>query len=268
MIGRSIKLTLLFLLLSAPLFSQERIKIWHGLTPTRVCAWIYKPVEGSNHTAIIICPGGSYHHLGINHEGHDVAQELVKHGFTAVVLRYSTGMYGYHYPAQMEDLQQTMVIIRDRSQELGVDKIGLIGFSAGGHLVGWMSENYQSPRPDFVVMAYPVVSMEDDIVHEYSRKNLLTLHYSNELKHEMSLEKNIHNSMPPIFIFCCEDDNAVKPENTYRMRDSLLAHNMPVKTLIMEKGGHGFGYLPEKEPSRIWMQAFLEWYDELFSNEQ
>lgn len=263
-IKKIVLIVLWMLMCQASLFSQEKIKIWGGLHPTRARAWIYRPEGLSNHTAVIICPGGSYHHLGIYHEGHDVADELIKHGFTAVVLRYRTGMYCYHYPAMMEDLQQIMTIVKERANELEIDKIGLIGFSAGGHLVGWMAENYHSPRPDFVVMAYPVVSMEDDIVHKYSRKNLLTPVYSHRLKEQMSLEKNVHKWMPPVFIFCCKDDNVVNPENSFRMRDSLLAHNMPVTSLIMETGGHGFGYMPEKQPSLIWMKAFLEWYDELF----
>ncbi|MDD2595885.1 MAG: alpha/beta hydrolase [Bacteroidales bacterium] len=247
------------------LLSQEKIKVKDGNRTTRAAIWVYQPEKNTRNTAVIICPGGSYHHLGINHEGHKVAQELIKHGFTAVVLRYRTGMYGYHYPAMMNDLQQSMDIIRDSSETYKVDKIGLIGFSAGGHLVGWMAENYKSEtRPDFVVMGYPVVSMEDDIVHRYSRYNLLTNIYSRKLKRHMSLEKNIHRDMPPIFIFCSKDDDVVNAENTYRMIDSMRVHNVPYHSMILEEGGHGFGMMEDHHASALWFDEFIDWYEQLY----
>ena len=147
------------------------------------------PLAGRSLPAVIICPGGSYHHLGMPHEGFASARWFSEHGFAAFVLRYRVAYNCHHYPDQLEDIQMAIVYIREHASEFNIDKnkIGAIGYSAGGHLVTMAGEfasthnelpklgiqTTESVRPDFVMPIYPVVTMQDDIAHQWSRRSLL-----------------------------------------------------------------------------------------------
>lgn len=269
-----------FMGMVSPLWAQQEIVPWNGIKDTRVRMWVYRPTPKlSNGRAVVIFPGGSYHHLGINHEGHQVAKEMAAHGYTAFAVRYSTSTYDYSYPDMMEDAQRTLQIVKDYADAFDIDSsaVGVMGFSAGGHLAGWTGTYYAdnlltkwgihtktSVRPAFVGMFYPVVSMHDDIVHADSRDNLLTLYHSEGLLQRMSLEDNVHPGMPPVYILCCRDDKVVKPQNSLRYHDSLDCKGVPNKLVIYEKGGHGFGFDKKNPISVTWMADFLIWLDDIF----
>lgn len=225
--------------------------------------------------AVIICPGGSYHHLGIPHEGFTSAEWFNSIGVEAFVLQYRVAYNCHHYPCMLEDFQMAIKYIRENAEKFGVDKtkIGAIGFSAGGHLVTMAGEfadrneleklgvtTQESLRPDYVMPIYPVVTMDDDIGHKWSRKSLLGHQfsapeatkgfglfniwghaYSQELKDKFSMEKNVPENMPPVFILACIDDPVVIYENSVRLEKALAEKNIAHKFVTYPKGGHGFG---------------------------
>lgn len=265
------KYTLLTLLLFcvSMVYAQVEISPEAGRR-TRARMWLYAPPEGTpaNNHAVIICPGGSYHHLGIFHEGHDVARYLSEKGFCAFVLRYSTSLHRYHYPTMMKDIVWAMEQAIERAPVWPYDagNIGVMGFSAGGHLVGWMGTYFPTPevKPAFVAMLYPVVSMQDSLVHEYSRKNLLTKKPDPVLLEQMSLERHVPADMSPVFLLACDDDPVVDVVNSLVYEQALKAQDIPYRFEHYTIGGHGFGYDVHKETSIRWMKAFLEWHESLF----
>ena len=242
--------------------------------------------------AVIICPGGSYHHLGMSHEGFASARWFSSQGFAAFVLQYRVAYNCHHYPDQLEDIQMAIVYIREHAADFNIDKnkIGAIGYSAGGHLVTMAGEfatshnelpklgieTNESVRPDFVMPIYPVVTMQDDIGHKWSRRSLLGHQwsepkatmgwrpwnfwghaYSQSLKDEFSMELNVPDDMPPTFILACEDDPVVIYENSLRLEKALSDKNIPHLFVSYPKGGHGFGM---KENSDIMKES--HWNDE------
>lgn len=260
--------------------SAQTLKIWEGTSMTRKQKrsemTVYLPEKEKNTgVAVILCPGGSYCYLGIGHEGHKVAQWLQSRGIAAFVLRYRVGMYGNRYPAMIQDLQRAIQIVRERVGEWNIDthKVGVMGFSAGGHLAGTAGMYYQenfmeslgirpevSLRPDFIAMIYPVVSMQDSIVHQKSRRNLLGRNYSLQLAQKMSLEQNVHPGMPPVFLLHCKDDRTVDVRNSEMFGDKLKKEGIDFKELIYNKGNHGFGLTPDKRAdSSVWPEIFEKW---------
>ena len=203
-----LKVFSILIALSSPLFAKDyekQIFLWDGVpkmeTQKRDTILYYCPPNqtkqnsetdshaGRSLPAVIICPGGSYHHLGIPHEGFASARWFSSQGFAAFVLRYRVAYNCHHYPDQLEDIQMAIVYLREHAEEFNIDKnkVGAIGYSAGGHLVTMAGEfatthnelsklgieTKESLRPDFVMPIYPVVSMQDDIGHKWSRKSLL-----------------------------------------------------------------------------------------------
>ncbi len=238
----------------------------------------------SKRPAVIICPGGSYHHLDMLFEGYSTARWFASHGVHAFVLRYRVAYNCHHYPDQLEDVQMAIHYIRQHADEFNIDKnkIGAIGFSAGGHLVTMAGEFSsrdeisklginvtESLRPDFIMPIYPVVSMQDDIAHKWSRRSLLGHRwkspdavrgwsplnfwghaYSQELKDSFSMENpdNIPEDMPPVFILACNDDPVVLYENSVRLDKALSEKGVEHVFVHYPEGGHGFGM---REKSKI-----------------
>lgn len=224
---------------------------------------------------VIICPGGSYHHLGLYNEGFSSARWFNSIGFNAFVLQYRVAYNCHHYPAQLQDVQMAIAHVRENSEEYGIDKnkLGIIGFSAGGHLVTMAGEfssknqlekigvsTKESLRPDFVMPIYPVVTMQDDIAHRWSRRSLLGHQkYTQELKDEFSMENpaNIPEDMPPVFLLACEDDPVVIYENSVRLDKAFTEKSVNHVFVSYKKGGHGFGM---EEKSEIMLKE--HWNDE------
>lgn len=275
--------TLMLLTLAAT--AQERI--WSGTKckSRQVTLKEYLP-EGEPRAAIIVCPGGSYHWLDTGEEAGTVAEWLASEGYAAYLLRYRTAgkvefiakyrsvLRGHRHPDMICDVQRAIQLLRERYN----GPVGLIGFSAGGHLVLTSAEFYQtnflaryeiepevSLRPDFVGAIYPVVTLsEEPYVHKRSRLGLLGEHSVKkmELRDSLSLEKHAHQGVPPVFLLHCMDDKMVDYHNSVLLDSALTASHVPHHYVQYEHGGHGFGANPEKLQEGTtdgWQAAFIEW---------
>ena len=275
---------MLLVLVSAACAQPKPIKLWKEVPdmksqPTKM--YVYPaPKDNNTGIAVIIFPGGSYSHtMGIATEGFDVAEWLNSQGINAFVVKYRTGNRGYHHPAMIEDAQCAIHYVRQHAKEYGgySDKVGTMGFSAGGHLVtmtgAFYKDNYIaklgikdriSLKPDFVVPVYPVVSMRDGIAHERSRRNLLTRHYTPEEQSMFSMELSIPFGMPPVFLVTAKDDPVVKYQNSVELDRSLRKSEIPHKFLLYETGGHGYGMDESKAPEAgKWKYEFIKWLKEI-----
>lgn len=262
--------------------STKKISIWKdikGMEQFKSKLYLYQPETDSDEPtpAVIVCPGGSYHHLGLWNEGQCSARWFKTKGIAAFVLEYRVSGNGFHYPAMMEDLQRSIQIVRENAEEFNIDpeNVGLIGFSAGGHLVAWGAEFGDSINeleklgietdvslmPDWSVPVYPVVSMQDDIFHAWSRKSLIgTSNPTQEQKDQFSLELHAHENMPPIYLVACHDDNVVKFENSVRLYNALVEAGVDVTFAEYEFGKHGFGMLNNKFMKEThWNESLAEW---------
>ncbi len=235
---------------------------------------IFLPTEKkSTGAAVIICPGGGYINLAMGYEGEDVARRFNESGIAAFVLKYripndSTMMRKETGPLQ--DAQRAILVIRTRAKEFGIDpnRIGIMGFSAGGHLASTAgthfekdyidNPNHVSLRPDFMILIYPVISFNNHIAHLGSMHNLLGTHPSPDKINEFSNETKITDQTPPAFLVHAKDDDAVPFENSLVFADSLKKHHIPVKIFLYEKGGHGFG-MNNKTSSQSWMDLCIRW---------
>ena len=238
-------------------------------------------VTETKKAAVVICPGGSYHHLGMPHEGFASAKWFRSVGVVPFVLQYRVAYNCHHHPAMLEDIEMAIKYIRENAEDYGIDinKVGAIGYSAGGHLVtmagvygGSRNELEKlgvpaevSHRPNFVMPIYPVVTMQDDICHRWSRRSLLGhSEYTKELKDEYSMELNIPDDMVPTYILACRDDPVVIFENSVRLKKSLAEKNIPHRFAVYEKGGHGFGmkdgwFMKETH----WNEDLRNWLEEM-----
>ena len=277
----------LFLAITA--FAQDvTIYLWRdvkGMEKQPSVMFMHKAKEYAHKTktAVIICPGGSYHHLGLKSEGNTTANWFAENGVTAFVLKYRTAESFYHHPAMLQDIQRAIQIVRENANEYGINpsKVGVIGFSAGGHLVTMAGEFWQthdeiaklgiqtnvSLRPDFVIPVYPVVSMQDDIAHQWSRNSLLgkgSKNQTQERKDKFSMELNVPADMPPTYVVVCDDDPVVIPENSLRLYDALQAAGIPSRLARYEWGGHGFGMKDCPFMTEFhWNQPLKDWLMEL-----
>jgi acetyl esterase/lipase len=280
-----ILLLLLFSDLTIPLLAQNAIKIWDSIEKNtkqkQSELTIYLP-EKEKHTGIsvIICPGGSYCYLGMKHEGHEVAEYLQKQGIAAFVLRYRTGISGNRHPAMIQDLQRSIQIVKEMcpTYDLSPDKVGVMGFSAGGHLAGtaatYFDTNFMealdiipqvSLKPAFVAMIYPVITMQQDsIVHKRSRRNLLGYFCrKKEMEDYMSLEKHVPDGMPPVFLLQCKNDQTVHYRNSECYAQALSKKGITCKYLFYDQNvgnykGHGFGIRPNGITTG-WQHEFVSW---------
>jgi acetyl esterase/lipase len=205
--------------------------------------------------AIIVAPGGSYRHLAANHEGRQIANWFNAMGITAFVLQYRLGPR-YHHPIELGDAQRAVRLVRNRAKELNIDtaEVGFMGFSAGGHLASTLATHFDSGissapdpvdrencRPDFVILAYPVISMTADYSHKGSAENLLGNPPDPALAKALSNELNVTSSTPAAFLFSTSADTLVPPENTVAFYLALRKAGVPAEMHIFEKGPHGVG---------------------------
>lgn len=270
-------------------FAQDKtIWLWRnvkGMEKQPSVMFMHKPKTDApqTHTAVIVCPGGSYHHLGLKGEGNTTANWFAENGVTAFVLKYRTAESFYHHPSMLQDIQRAIQLVRENADEWDIDpdKVGIIGFSAGGHLVTMAGEFWQthneieklgiqtnvSLRPDFVIPVYPVVTMQDDIAHRWSRNSLLGKGRKNqtqERKDEFSMELNVPSDMPPTYVVVCDDDPIVIPENSLRLYDALNAANIPCRLARYPWGGHGFGMKDNTFMKEFhWNESLKEWLVDL-----
>lgn len=238
--------------------------------------------------AVVVCPGGSYSWLNNNSEGRDVGLWLQSCGITAFVLHYrvaSVAAYvtgfrilgiGHKYPDMLEDVEDMLVCVRDNAELYGIDtlKIGVMGFSAGGHL-SMMAGNYATgrhiivPKPAFLVALYPVVTMSDKrYVHRRSQRGALGVwrQFNKTMRDSLSIEKHIKHHCPPTLLINCIDDPVVKYQNSELLDSALTALGIKHTYVQYRTGGHGFGASDKKgtNESRQWKQTFLDFIKQLF----
>jgi len=271
---------IVFSLSFVTLFAKEytTVKLWKRTRNVlEICPElrVYFPNDSVERqkTCILICPGGSYHHLGLHNEGSEVAEIFTTWGVTAVVLRYRVSSRCNHHPAMIEDFQRAMQIIRERASEWGIEKVGAIGFSAGGHLVALgaeLHENYLAKRdvsvgdnairPDFVCPIYPVVSADETIAHKKSINNFFGGRCTEEEKDFFSLEKHVPSDMPPTFLLACKDDDVVDYRNSVFLYKALIQQNIRSEFYLLDSGGHGFGFTRTKsEETNQWYNILKKW---------
>ena len=233
---------------------------------------IYRP-ENPNGAGVLICPGGGYGALATDHEGHQLAVWFNKIGVTAAVLKYRLGPR-YHHPAPLDDAQRGLRYLRSHADELklATDRIGVMGFSAGGHLASTLSTHYDagdvdaedpidrvSCRPDFTVLGYPVISLTAEFAHRGSAKNLLGEEPDPELLKLLSNETQVTDDTPPAFLFQTGEDTGVPAENAIAYVLALRKHGVPCELHLYQNGPHGVGMGIGDPVLASWMDRLHDW---------
>jgi acetyl esterase/lipase len=234
---------------------------------------IYLPEKPSG-AAIVICPGGGYGTLAMDHEGHQIGRWLTEHGIAGFICDYRHRGKGYGHPAPLQDAQRAIRTVRARAKEFGVDprKIGILGFSAGGHLTSTAVTHFDagkadaedeiervSCRPDFGVLCYPVIVFDQAFSHKGSQRNLLGPDAAAELIASLSSEKQVTDQTPPCFLWHTTEDKGVPPENSVAFYSALIAHKVPAELHIYEKGRHGVGLAKDVPGTDAWPTACIAW---------
>ena len=233
------------------------------------------PVSGSEkvQTGVVVCPGGGYVHLAMDHEGRQIAEWLNKLGISAFVLKYRLGPT-YHYPVQLWDAQRALRYVRSHAQEYGIrdDRIGIWGFSAGGHLASTAGTHFDngdhntgdptdavSARPDFMILAYPVITMMDPYVHHGSLHALLGEKPDPLLVRSLSNETQVTSRTPPTFLFATANDDGVPVENSIEFDAALNRAGVPAEIHVYAKGPHGVGLAQNDPVLRTWPDRLADW---------
>lgn len=234
----------------------------------------YLPLAGLNTgAAVVVCPGGGYGFLADNHEGKQVAEWLNSIGVAAFVLKYRIAPR-YRHPAPLQDAQRALRTVRARAKEWNVkpDRIGIWGFSAGGHLASTAGTHFDDGksdaadaieqvtcRPDFLILAYPVITFTDTSMHRGSRNNLLGPNPDAKLIDELSNEKQVTARTPPTFMFHTNADTGVPPENSVLFYLALRKANVPAELHIYEQGRHGVGLGAGDPVLSTWKDRLAGW---------
>jgi acetyl esterase/lipase len=236
----------------------------------------YIPASNPTKTAVIVAPGGGYTHLSMVKEGSDVAAWLNAHGVAAFVLKYRLGPK-YHNPIEIGDAQRAIRTVRANAAQYGVaaDHIGMWGFSAGGHLTATAGTQFdagkagvadaieqQSSKPDFLILAYPVITMEDPYVHKGSRTYLLGDSPSQADMDAMSAELHVTAQTPPTFLFTTTDDKTVPVLNSVMFYSALVKAGVPAEMHIFQHGAHGSGLAPANPQLKPWTDMLIKWMRE------
>jgi acetyl esterase/lipase len=231
------------------------------------------PVESANGAAAVVCPGGSYARLSSDKEGKQVAEWLNGFGVTAFVLQYRVGPR-YRHPAPLQDVQRALRLVRSRAGAWGIDRsrVGVVGFSAGGHLASTAGTRFdegatdpadpverESSRPDFLVLAYPVITMTGPYAHKDSPKNLLGDPPPPALLEELSSERRVTPGTPPTFLFHTAEDAGVPPENSLAFFAALRTAGVPAELHVFQKGRHGVGLAPDDPALAVWPSLCRAW---------
>jgi acetyl esterase/lipase len=236
--------------------------------------------------SIIICPGGSYCWHDMKTEGSEVARWLQTNGISAFVLKYRVQgilpyithsrllFRGHQHPDMIDDLERAIQYVREHASQFGINphQLGVMGFSAGGHLALCSAEIQNSTltnsnRPDFIAAIYPVVSMSHPDSHKRSRRALLGEYrkHSQKMRDSLSVEKHIPGDCPPVFLVNCKDDPVVKYRNSELLDSALTAQGINHRYIQYRTGGHGFGASTTKGTAecRAWKEEFLKWLKSL-----
>lgn len=237
------------------------------------------PADKANGAAVVICPGGGYGHLAMDHEGHQIGQWLNSFGVAGFIVsyRHSRSGAGYGHPAPIQDAQRAIQTVRSRAGEWGVDpdRIGILGFSAGGHLASTAATHFNesfvdardaidraSRRPDFAVLVYPVITFTDPFTHAGSRANLLGPDADPTLIEKFSNEKQVTPQTPPTFLFHTWEDTAVPVENSILFYLALRQAKVPAEMHVFLKSQHGIGLGQKSGAASAWPGLCQKWMEE------
>jgi acetyl esterase/lipase len=233
---------------------------------------VYLPAANPTHSAVLVIPGGSYHNVVADREGAVPAQWLVQRGVAAFVLRYRVAPY--RYPAPIADAERAMRLVRSQAAEFGFapDHLGAWGFSAGGHVASVLATlfddgipaspdpvEHASDRPDFVILAYPVISMKPGIGHAGSRENLLGLSPDPALVALLSTEDHVTPMSPPTFVFTTNDDDVVPSQNSMLYVAACQRAGVPVEFHMFEHGHHGVDLAEHLPALHLWTVLLESW---------
>jgi acetyl esterase/lipase len=280
-----LKTTLVAYLLVSPLIAAEpqRIPLWeHGAPGTPAtkpeqepALFVYRAEpQNAARGAVVICPGGGYAHLAMDHEGRQVAEWFNNLGITGLVLQYRNNSSGHRHPVPMMDGQRAIRTVRARAAEWNIDpaKIGVMGFSAGGHLASTLATHFDdgdsgaedpidrtSSRPDFLILCYPVISMTEAYMHRGSRENLLGKDTDEVLARGLSNELQVTDQTPPTFIFQTDADKAVPAENCVAFYLALRRAGVPAELHIFQDGRHGVGLARDLPGTSTWPDRLRDW---------
>jgi acetyl esterase/lipase len=231
------------------------------------------PADKANGAAVIVCPGGGYGGLAMSYEGKDVAEWFNTLGVTAFVLRYRLAP-NYHHPVPLNDAQRAMRTVRAGAAQWKIDpnRIGILGFSAGGHLASTLGTHFDagksessdpieqvSCRPDFLVLCYPVIAMATPYGHAGSKKNLLGANPDPAVLASLSNETQVTDKTPPTFLFHTSEDTAVPPENSVLFYLALRQAKVPAEMHIYEHGRHGVGLGQNDPVLATWPGSLADW---------
>lgn len=201
-----------------------------------------------NGQMVVVCPGGGYSIVSTYNEGVYVADWMLERGITVCVVKYR--LPNGHCKVPHADVENAFRYCRANAEKWGVKQIGVMGFSAGGHLAGTTSTRWteQQTRPDFSILIYPVITMEPGFTHRGTREKLITekAMWKEHMAEVYSLEKQVTRFTPPTFLALCSDDFVVPAENSLRYYNELINHDVPAEMHIWPKGGHGWGFSSEK----------------------
>lgn len=259
-----------------------QVDIWKGTDVHHRVEMTPYLAKGKDCPAVIVCPGGSYFWHDMESEGKAVGEWLQRNGISAFVLRYRTAYVpafvthyrlifrGNRYPDALNDLRQTLSLIRRDAAIYNIDirRIGVMGFSAGGHLAMSSVELLpQNEWPAFVVPVYPVVTMSNPCVHKRSRRGLLgdSREHNRKLCDSLSMERHVPDNCPPVFLVNCLDDPIVHHHNAELLDSALTAKNINHLFIQYKTGGHGFGASSDKGTAecRQWKDEFIKWFKQL-----
>ncbi len=230
--------------------------------------------ETATGTAVVICPGGGYGHLSMDREGQQIADWLNSIGVAGFILKYRHQGVGYGHPAPLQDAQRAVRIVRSRAKEWNIDpqRIGIMGFSAGGHLASSAGTHFQndyydakdtidkaSCRPDFMILLYPVITLDDSFTHAGSKRNLLGRNPDQKLVENLSNEKQVTPETPPTFLVHSNEDRAVPAENSINFYLALRKAGVPAEMHIYLKGSHGSAIEKRFGIISTWPERCAEW---------
>ena len=233
------------------------------------------PEKSAVQTAVIVCPGGGYGFLAKDHEGDQIARWLNSLGIQAFVLQYRIAPR-YHYPAPLLDAQRAIRFVRAHAGDYRIapGRIGIWGFSAGGHLASTAGTHFDagdanaadpidrvSSRPDFMILAYPVISFTTPYTHQGSMHNLLGDNPDPKLVNSLSNETQVTAQTPPTFLFHTNEDNGVPPENSVLFYLALRKAGVPAEMHIYERGPHGVGLAPTDAVLASWAGRLKDWLE-------
>jgi len=240
---------------------------------------VFLPAQDkANGSAVLICPGGGYSALAFDHEGNAIAKWLNDNGIAGIILKYrlpSDQIMKDKSIGPLQDAQEAMRVIRRNANDWKIDskKVGVIGFSAGGHLASTLSTHYaekvyevkdnSSARPDFSLLIYPVVSFDTAITHRGSRNNLIGIKPDAKQVERFSNELQITSETPPAFLVHSADDKAVPVMNSIGYFKGLQKNNIPVELHVFQKGGHGYGLAPDRGTESSWPDLCIKWMKQI-----